>query len=88
MENQAVEQRATEFVHRLADEVRVELVRQRRSARDLAAALGISEHTVGRRLNGSKPFNTFELVLVSSFLGLSYTALTERASSDLAAVAS
>lgn len=88
MENQAVEQRASEFVLRLADEVRGELARQRRSASDLAAELNISQHTIGRRLSGATPFNAFELVVVSAFLGLSLTALTERATRELEAVAS
>jgi len=88
MEIQAVEQRAAEVVRNLADEVRAELARKRLSATDLAGALGLSQGTVGRRLNGETPFNTVELIITSAFLGLSYTELLNRATREVLAVAS
>lgn len=88
MEIQAVEQRAAEVVRNLADEVRAELARKRLSATDLAGALGLSQGTVGRRLNGETPFNTMELIITSAFLGLSYTELLNRATREVLAVAS
>lgn len=88
MENQAVEKHAADVVRKLADEVRAELARQRLSARELADALGVSQHTVGRRLSGDTPFNTVELMVASAFLGLSYTELMGRATRHLLAVAS
>ncbi|WP_152641709.1 helix-turn-helix domain-containing protein [Microbacterium hydrocarbonoxydans] len=88
MEIQAVEQRAAAVVRNLADEVRAELARKRLSATDLAGALGLSQGTVGRRLNGETPFNTVELIITSAFLGLSYTELLNRATREVLAVAS
>lgn len=64
---------------RFADEVRAELARQRRTAGDLAIALGVTQHTVGRRLNGDTPFNAIEMVLVARFLGIGLAVLWERA---------
>lgn len=64
---------------RVADEVRAELARQRRTAGELAAALGITAHTVGRRLNGETPFNLIELAQTAQFLGITTATLMERA---------
>ncbi|KIP88775.1 hypothetical protein RU09_14725 [Microbacterium sp. MEJ108Y] len=64
---------------RFADEVRAELARQRRTAGELALAIGTTQHTIGRRLNGSKPFNAIEMVLAARFLGVSLPVLWERA---------
>lgn len=64
---------------RFADEVRGELARQRRTAADLALAIGTSQHTIGRRLSGAKPFNAVEMVLAARFLGIGLPVLWERA---------
>lgn len=69
---------------RFADEVRAELARKRLSASDLASALGLSQHTVGRRLNGSTPFNAVEMVMASRFLGVSLSILWARATDEKA----
>ena len=63
----------------IANEVRAELARQRKTAAELAAVLGISQHTVGKRLNGSSAFNIIELFRASSWLGLSLEELARRA---------
>jgi len=84
----AFEEHANDVVRRIAEEVRAELARKRLPARKLAAVLGVTEGTVGRRLNGETPFNTIELILTSGFLGLSYTELTDRATRGLLAAAS
>jgi len=67
------------IVRRFADEVRAELARKRLTAADLAAALGVSQHTIGSRLNGKRPFNAFEMILVSRFLGIAVSELWMRA---------
>jgi len=67
---------------RFADEVRAELARQRRSAAELALAIGITQGTVGRRLNGSVPFNAIEMVLAARFLGIGLPVLWERATAS------
>lgn len=64
---------------RFADEVRAELARQRRTATELALAIGTTQQTIGRRLNGATPFNAIEMVLASRFLGVSLPVLWERA---------
>lgn len=64
---------------RLADEVRAELARQKRTAGDAAAAIGITAHTMGRRLNGSSPFNVLELDALGRWLGVDAATLMKRA---------
>ena len=64
---------------RFADEVRAELARQRRTAADLAAAINVTQHTIGRRLSGTTPFNAIEMVMAARFLGISLAVLWERA---------
>ena len=64
---------------RFADEIRAEMARKRLTATDLAAALGITPHTVGRRLNGDSPFNVIELVKAAQFVGISLIELVRRA---------
>lgn len=56
---------------RVAGEVRAELARQRKTAADLATALGMTPHTAGRRLAGEVPFDVVELVQVALWLGVS-----------------
>lgn len=60
---------------RVAGEVRAELARQRKSASDLAAALGITPHTAGRRLSGETPFDVVELARVATWLGVAMADL-------------
>lgn len=57
-------------VQRVAGEVRAELARQKRTAGDLAAALDMTAHTIGRRLNGEVPFDVFELARAAIWLGV------------------
>lgn len=71
---------------RIAGEVRAELARQKRTARELAVVLGISEHTAGRRLNGETPFNMVELASACLWLRMGLTDLVRRA--EAVAVAS
>lgn len=63
----------------VADEVRAELARQRKTATELAVVLGITQHTAGRRLNGGTPFNIIELFAVASWLGLTVAEIARRA---------
>ncbi|WP_168443122.1 helix-turn-helix domain-containing protein [Microbacterium sp. K35] len=63
----------------VADEVRAELARQRKTAAELASVLGITQHTAGRRLNGGTHFNVLELFLVASWLGLTVEEIARRA---------
>lgn len=46
---------------RIADEVRGEMARQRKTGVELAIFLGLTQHTVGRRLNGITPFTMIDL---------------------------
>ncbi|HWU28932.1 MAG TPA: helix-turn-helix transcriptional regulator [Microbacterium sp.] len=69
---------------RIADEVRAEMARQKKTGAELAAVLGITQHTVGRRLNGATPFNMIELILVAAWLGISLGELIRRAETPLA----
>lgn len=54
-----------------ADAVRAELARKRRTQADLAAALDMTAHTLGRRLNGEVPFTIPEIVAVATYLDVS-----------------
>lgn len=63
----------------VADEVRAEMARQRKTAAELAVALGTTQHTVGRRLNGATPFNVFELARVAEWFGTTTDTLVARA---------
>lgn len=53
---------------RVASEVRAELARRRKTAGELAAVLGMTPHTAGRRLNGEVPFDVVELVAIGLWL--------------------
>lgn len=64
---------------RFADEVRAELARQRRTYAELALAIGTTQQTIGRRLNGDTPFNAVEMVLAARFLGIGLPVLWGRA---------
>jgi transcriptional regulator with XRE-family HTH domain len=71
----------------VADEVRAELARQRKTASELASVLGITQHTAGRRLNGGTPFNLVELFSVASWLGLTVEEIARRAEHAASAAA-
>lgn len=63
---------------RVAGNVRAELARQGRTRRELAAALGVDEHRVGKRTRGLVPFTADEIVGVARFLGVTVEELVER----------
>ncbi|MCC4906927.1 helix-turn-helix transcriptional regulator [Microbacterium sp. cx-59] len=89
MELHASDEAANQLAsQRLAGEMRAELARQKRTASDLAAALGITPHTVGRRLNGDVPFNMIELATACRWLGIDLTEFVGRASTGAKAMAS
>lgn len=67
------------FACRIADEVRVEMARKKLTRKDLALALGVSEHTAGTRLNGIPHFNTVELAITAGWLSMTVTELIARA---------
>ena len=54
----------------VASEVRAELARQQKTAGELAAALGMTPHTAGRRLRGEVPFDVIELAQIGLWLGI------------------
>lgn len=59
-----------------AANVRAELGRQRRTRRDLAAAMGVDEHRVSKRVRGLVPFSADELAVAAEFLQVSVDDLT------------
>ena len=54
----------------IADNIRAELARQRRTARQLARALGVSPATMSRRLSGEHPLTVDEAYAAARFLGV------------------
>lgn len=54
----------------IAGTVRAELARQRKTQSDLQSQLGISRHSLYRRLSGESHFDARELVIVANFLGV------------------
>lgn len=71
---------AAEAVQRMiADEVRAEMARERKTASELAQVLGVTQHTIGRRINGASPFNVYELAQVAECLGTTTDALVAAA---------
>lgn len=54
----------------VASEVRAEMGRQRKTQAELADALGVTPHTVGRRLSGEVPFDVIEVVQIGLWLGV------------------
>lgn len=64
---------------RVADEVRAELARQRKTAAGLASTVGITAHTMGVRLKGAVPFNVAELMIIATELGMTLVELISRA---------
>lgn len=79
MEIQAVVDRAEHTARAVTDELRAEMARQRRTAADLANALGITAHTAGRKLNGESTFSLIELARAAGWLGVTVSTLTDRA---------
>jgi transcriptional regulator with XRE-family HTH domain len=73
---------------RLAGEVRAEMARQKRTAGEMAQALGITAHTAGRRLSGAVPFNVTELDAVARWLGVELEQLLQKSPRESKAMAS
>lgn len=70
----------------LADEIRAELARQRRTGQELAETLEITAHTAGRRLSGAVPFDVVELAHIGQWLGVDPSTLLLRAHERAAAL--
>jgi transcriptional regulator with XRE-family HTH domain len=60
---------------RVAAEVRAQMARQRKTQGDLAEALGISEHTAGRRMRALVPFDVVELERIALWLDVPVATL-------------
>lgn len=73
---------------RLAGEMRAELARQKRTATEAAATLGVTPATIGRRLSGETPFNVIEIASLCRWLGVEPAVLMKRAEANAEAVAS
>lgn len=63
----------------VANEVRAELARQRRTILELSEGTGITLSTLRRRLDGVSALNLDELQLIADFLGIRPGELTDRA---------
>lgn len=61
---------------KIAGELRAELARQQRTQAELAVVLGMTPHTVGRRLTGYTDFTAVELLQAAAWLGVSLSQLT------------
>lgn len=66
----------------MAESIRIELARQRKSARALARHIGWSSGTSVRRLRGETPLTVDELVAAAGLLGLEPAQLLERGLAD------
>lgn len=66
----------------VAETIRVELHRRRRTHRQLGAAVGWTPAACSRRLNGLVPITVDELVACARYLGLSVDELLELADVD------
>lgn len=53
----------------IADEVRAQMARRRRSQSSVSTETGISERTLARRLSGASSFTIDELVSIADSLG-------------------
>jgi transcriptional regulator with XRE-family HTH domain len=62
----------------IAAEIRAELARQNLTYAALAKAIGMSPSTLGRRLEGLRPFYLEELEAIAQFLGLKLSEFTAR----------
>lgn len=67
---------------RVAANVRAELARQNKTRRELAAALRVDEHRIGKRTRGLVPFSVDEIVAVARFLGVTVEELVGRPEGD------
>lgn len=54
-------------------QIKAELARRGATQAELAAALGITQSGISRRLTGTQPFRTDELEAVADFLGVQIT---------------
>jgi hypothetical protein len=54
----------------VAAEVRAEMGRQQRQAKDLAVALAVSPTTARTRMSGAVAFDVVELLIVATWLGV------------------
>jgi transcriptional regulator with XRE-family HTH domain len=61
----------------VAANVRAALARQNKTRRELAAALGVDEHRIGKRTRGLVPFSVDEVVQVARFLGVTVEDLLD-----------
>ncbi|GAA0189641.1 hypothetical protein GCM10008944_01250 [Cytobacillus oceanisediminis] len=71
----------------VASEVRAHMARQRKTQGDLAQALGIGEHTAGRRLRAEIPFDVIELEQIALWLDVPVADLWPAATPPQAATA-
>jgi hypothetical protein len=62
----------------VAAEVRAELGRQRKTATELGAQLGLSVQSASRRLSGTGDFSLDEVELICGWLGLDVVDLMSR----------
>lgn len=61
---------------RVAERVKAIMSDRGVTQNDLAAALGVSQQSVSRRVNGLQPWSIDELAIVSDRLGVTLTDLT------------
>ena len=71
---------ATPLAIAIAEEVRVEMARQRVTGRQIAELLGISENTLSHRLAGRYEFRASELDKIARYLNVPITNLIPRES--------
>lgn len=62
----------------VANEVRAELARQRKTQQELATTLGVNAHTAARRIRGEVPFDVVELEVIAAWLGVPVAQLWPR----------
>lgn len=68
---------STQTSEDVAANVRAQLARQNRTRRELAAALGVDEHRIGKRVRGLVPFSVDDIVQVARFLGVTVEDLVD-----------
>jgi len=54
----------------VAAEVRAEMARQQKTQAELAAVIGVTAHTAGRRCSGAVPFDVIEIAAVAEWLSV------------------
>ena len=69
----------SELATGVASEVRAEMARQRLSQGAVADRMGVSQAAISRRIVGQVPFDLVDLAKIADVLGLTPTALIERA---------